>query len=49
VVKKFQNLTFIGGKDSCYNLIKCVQHGHEIICIANLAPKDKTTRKPLKY
>ncbi|KAL9656260.1 hypothetical protein ABK040_007875 [Willaertia magna] len=27
-----------GGKDSCYNMLKCVEHGHEIVCIANLRP-----------
>ncbi len=28
-----------GGKDSIYNLMQCVAHGHEIICVANLHPK----------
>ena len=27
-----------GGKDSCYNIVKCVQHGHELVCLANLYP-----------
>ncbi|VDK46614.1 unnamed protein product [Anisakis simplex] len=27
-----------GGKDSCYNLMKCLQNGHQIICLANLYP-----------
>jgi diphthine-ammonia ligase len=27
-----------GGKDSCYNLMKCVQYGHEIVALANLRP-----------
>uniref|UniRef100_A0A7E4VVF3 Diphthine--ammonia ligase n=1 Tax=Panagrellus redivivus TaxID=6233 RepID=A0A7E4VVF3_PANRE len=27
-----------GGKDSMFNLLKCKQHGHEIVCLANLAP-----------
>lgn len=27
-----------GGKDSCYNLMKCVEHGHEVVCLANLYP-----------
>lgn len=27
-----------GGKDSCYNIMKCVQHGHELMCLANLCP-----------
>ena len=31
-----------GGKDSCYNLVQCVAAGHEITCLANLAPRDHT-------
>lgn len=27
-----------GGKDSCYNLLKCTEHGHEIVALANLYP-----------
>lgn len=27
-----------GGKDSCYNLLHCVQQGHEIVALATLAP-----------
>ncbi|KAI9297362.1 protein E01A2.5 [Neoconidiobolus thromboides FSU 785] len=27
-----------GGKDSCYNMMECVQHGHEILALANLHP-----------
>ncbi|VDD93682.1 unnamed protein product [Enterobius vermicularis] len=27
-----------GGKDSCYNMMKCTQEGHEIVCLANLYP-----------
>lgn len=27
-----------GGKDSCFNLIKCVEHGHEIVALAHLQP-----------
>lgn len=38
-----------GGKDSIYNLYKCVQHGHEIICLANLTPKDSTKRISFQY
>ena len=29
-----------GGKDSCYNLLQCVAAGHEVTCLANLAPRD---------
>ena len=27
-----------GGKDSCYNIEKCIQHGHILECVANLHP-----------
>lgn len=27
-----------GGKDSCYNVMKCQSYGHELICLANLFP-----------
>lgn len=27
-----------GGKDSCYNMCKCVDHGHELVALANLYP-----------
>lgn len=30
-----------GGKDSCYNMMKCVQDGHEIVALAHLKPKVK--------
>jgi diphthine-ammonia ligase len=29
-----------GGKDSCFNAIKCIKHGHELVCLANLAPPE---------
>lgn len=25
-----------GGKDSVFNLIECIAHGHEVVCLANL-------------
>ncbi|PFX20718.1 Diphthine--ammonia ligase [Stylophora pistillata] len=28
-----------GGKDSCYNMMQCVQQGHTIIALANLKPR----------
>ncbi|KAE9554604.1 hypothetical protein FO519_002164 [Halicephalobus sp. NKZ332] len=31
-----------GGKDSTYNMMKCVQEGHAIVCLANLFPITKT-------
>ena len=27
-----------GGKDSCYSMMKCVAHGHEVVALANLHP-----------
>ncbi len=27
-----------GGKDSCYNMMKCIEHGHDIVALANLKP-----------
>ncbi|GMH35085.1 hypothetical protein BSKO_02953 [Bryopsis sp. KO-2023] len=29
-----------GGKDSCYNMMLCERHGHEIVALANLLPMD---------
>ncbi|XP_037524562.1 diphthine--ammonia ligase isoform X1 [Rhipicephalus sanguineus] len=29
-----------GGKDSCFNMMKCVENGHEIVALAHLKPKD---------
>ena len=31
-----------GGKDSCYNMLQCVAHGHEIVALANLKPPQNT-------
>lgn len=28
-----------GGKDSCFNMMKCVEAGHEIVALAHLTPK----------
>lgn len=30
-----------GGKDSLYSIYKCLQYGHELVCIANLHPEEK--------
>ena len=27
-----------GGKDSCYSMMKCVEHGHTVVALANLHP-----------
>ena len=32
-----------GGKDSCYNMMQCVEHGHDIVALANLKPTDGGT------
>lgn len=32
-----------GGKDSCFNIMKCVEHGHELACLANLCPPSDFT------
>ncbi|EFO26677.1 ATP-binding domain-containing protein 4 [Loa loa] len=29
-----------GGKDSCYNLMMCMEDGHDVVCLANLHPPD---------
>ncbi|KAM3918590.1 diphthine--ammonia ligase [Leptodactylus fuscus] len=31
-----------GGKDSCYNMMQCVQAGHQIVALANLKPPEST-------
>ena len=31
-----------GGKDSTFNMMKCIEHGHEIVCLANLYPPQGT-------
>ena len=32
-----------GGKDSVFNLVECVAHGHEIVCLANLHGAEEGT------
>jgi diphthine-ammonia ligase len=27
-----------GGKDSCYNILRCLDYGHELLCVGNLHP-----------
>ena len=29
-----------GGKDSCFNIIKCIENKHELVALANLMPPD---------
>ena len=31
-----------GGKDSTFNMMECIKHGHEIACLANLHPPQGT-------
>lgn len=33
-----------GGKDSCYNMCKCVDDGHEIVALANLFPPTRADK-----
>jgi diphthine-ammonia ligase len=28
-----------GGKDSIFNILKCIEKGHELVAVANLYPK----------
>lgn len=30
-----------GGKDSCFNVMKCQQHSHELVAVANLMPPEE--------
>ena len=34
-----------GGKDSCFNMMKAVDHGHTITVLANLCPKDSAQQE----
>src|SRR5687768_8282814 len=36
-----------GGKDSCYNMCKCVDDGHEIVALANLYPPSTENKDEL--
>ena len=40
--KNFSRMKFValisGGKDSIHNVLKCVEHGHELVALANLQP-----------
>lgn len=39
----FFMFTISGGKDSCYNMMQCIQQGHVIVALANLKPRDGGT------
>ena len=44
--RKFKVVALVsGGKDSCYSMLQCVAAGHEIVALANLRPKDESSRK----
>lgn len=34
------DLFYSGGKDSCYNMMRCIAEGHQIVALANLRPDD---------
>lgn len=36
-----------GGKDSCYNMCKCVDDGHQIVALANLFPQSENSSDEL--
>lgn len=36
-----------GGKDSCFNLLKCVAENHEVVALANLHPADPAAGQSL--
>jgi len=38
-----------GGKDSCYNMIKCIEDGHEIVALANLYPEGRDELDSFMY
>lgn len=40
--KKLKVIALIsGGKDSIYNIIQCIKHGHEVVAVANLYASDQ--------
>ncbi|CAN0140341.1 unnamed protein product, partial [Discosporangium mesarthrocarpum] len=38
-----------GGKDSCFNAMECVRHGHELVCLANLFPPPHASEEADSY
>ncbi|XP_031559563.1 diphthine--ammonia ligase-like [Actinia tenebrosa] len=38
-----------GGKDSCYNMMQCVQLGHKIVALANLKPSEKVIQSEIEF
>lgn len=38
-----------GGKDSVFNIMKCVEAGHELVCLANMYPVDSDELNSYMY
>ena len=38
-----------GGKDSAFNIMKCIENGHELVCLANLYPVEKKELNSYMY
>ena len=38
-----------GGKDSCFNLLKCIAEKHEVVALANLYPADPSVSECITY
>ena len=34
-----------GGKDSIFNVIKAIEYGHQLVCLANLKPKQESVQE----
>ncbi|KAJ2769703.1 hypothetical protein IWQ56_002448 [Coemansia nantahalensis] len=41
------NAHFSGGKDSTYNMMKCVEHGHEVVALAHAHPPQSANTEEL--
>ena len=38
-----------GGKDSIFNIMQCIIYGHELVCIANLKPREQKEEDSWMY
>ncbi len=38
-----------GGKDSCFNMMLCAKHGHEVVAVANLHPPEEEVQELDSY
>ena len=36
-----------GGKDSCFSMMLCQRHGHEVVALGNLGPEPTLQREDL--